>query len=119
MFLEIVTSYWKELICKFLCLFEISQLMLWTHFMYTHINGCFKFFESASLLISLQPMAWFGTVTMSKISDMEESTPIKLGVHAFHVNLYLHQFFGRNFMVFGLFPFMKYCNCFNGLLPFY
>ena len=115
----IVTSYWKELICKFLCLFEISQLMLWPHFMYTHINGCFKFFESASLLISLQPMAWFGTVTMSKISDMEESTPIKLGVHAFHVNLYLHQFFGRNFMVFGLFPFMKYCNCFNGLLPYY
>ena len=49
-------------------------------------------------------MAWFGTVTLSRISNMEEATPIKLGVHAFHVNLYLHQFLGEIlwFLVYSL-----------------
>ena len=27
------------------------------------------------------------------ISETEEATPTKIGLHAFHVNLYLHDFF--------------------------
>ena len=30
----------------------------------------------------------------SSISETEEVTPTKIGVHAFHINLYLHNFFG-------------------------
>ena len=29
----------------------------------------------------------------SNISEIEEATPTKIGVHAFHVNTYLHDFF--------------------------
>ena len=29
----------------------------------------------------------------SKISETEEATPTKIGLHAFHINLYLHGFF--------------------------
>ena len=30
---------------------------------------------------------------MSKISETREVTPTKIGLHAFQVNLYLHEFF--------------------------
>ena len=30
---------------------------------------------------------------MSQISEMGEATPTKFGLHAFHNNLYLHEFF--------------------------
>ena len=29
----------------------------------------------------------------SNISETEEATPTKIGVHAFHMSLYLHEFF--------------------------
>ena len=30
----------------------------------------------------------------SSISETKEVMPTKIGLHAFHVNLYLHEFFG-------------------------
>ena len=30
----------------------------------------------------------------SNISEIGKATPTKIGVHAFHVNTYLHDFFG-------------------------
>ena len=34
-----------------------------------------------------------GKRKMSKISETREVTPTKIGLHAFHINLYLHEFF--------------------------
>ena len=31
--------------------------------------------------------------TCTRISETGETTPTKIGLHAFHVNLYLHEFF--------------------------
>ena len=32
----------------------------------------------------------------NKISETGEATPTKIGLHAFHMNLYLHEFFEPN-----------------------
>ena len=41
-------------------------------------------------------MVWKGNLAKfesSKISEIEEATFTKIGVHAFNINLYLHEFF--------------------------
>ena len=42
-------------------------------------------------------MGWKGNLAIfegSSFSETEEVTPTKIGVHAFEINSYLHEFFG-------------------------
>ena len=75
------SSYWKELIGKFLCLFvcicEIPQLLLWSHFMFTPIDygSCLK--------------GKFGQILKKKqnFRNRRSHTPN----YCLHACLYLHQ----------------------------
>ena len=57
------------------------------------------FFDPHGLYIVHGPKGNFGCFEgkqkRDKISETEDATPTKIGFHAFHVNLYLHEFFEK------------------------
>ena len=51
-----------------------------------------SFFISEWYIYSCKGGAW-GNLKENKISTTGEATPTKIGLHAFHINLYLYEFF--------------------------
>ena len=85
-FLKVAVSLKPERLrpLKLVCMYETS--------IYTCMNFLSQF-RSIFFLMTMDRKGKLAVFEDSSISETEEAPPIKIGVHAFDINAYLHEFF--------------------------